>query len=489
MIGFLSLAIFTNSHKSEIDNGNSVPKENGIKIKKMTRIARIKVFLTVIIVLSGIFVTFAMNGVGSNAYQSQTEGIVLDFGNYDTVWTDADYNEVSSAIDLLEYACDENGYSYTFNEEGILTEVNGISNSDTVMWTLWYVTKGSTEFTESENYSIDASNYSGTVWAYCEDGEEPAVIVDGSGTCIYGYSQANRIVSLSPSATEILGSMDAIDAVVGTDYYSDYPSSVVEGKSDGSISVVGTYTDPSYESIMKTSPDMVICDSSQYNQIQMTTKMHTSDINAVLLYEGEDIETIINNIFIVGIAIGYGIRAQNVVSDLDYAVEEIEELLENGEYSDIETMISLSSDASPYVAGNYTYADNILINVCGFNIFHSMNGWVHINSEYISEYNPSVIIIYSSEYSATQADYDLMLSNLSAEWKSTDAYKSGEIYLFADELGEMAQRAGPRFAQLMEITARILHPDAFDDGIIIPKYIGDNYEDYLTITKNLGFDS
>ncbi len=452
------------------------------------KITQLKVILTVAVILSGAFITLAVSGLGSNAYQSQTEGIVLDFGDYNTVWTDADYNEVSSAIGLLGYACDTNDYTYTL-DDGILIEVNGIYNTDTSTWGLWYVAKGNTDFTETDEYSLEASNYSGVVWAYCEEGNEPSVIVDASGTNIYGYSQANRIVSLSPVSTEILGSLNAINAVVGTDLYSDYPSSVVTGKADGSISVVGTYTNPSYESIMSTTPDMVICDGSQYNQIQMLSIMRNSNVNAILLYSGESIDTILDNIFIVGIAIGYDIRAQKVLVDLDYAVDEIEDALSSGEFSDIDTMISLSSDPSPYVAGGYTYANNILVNVMGLNIFHSIDGWVHINSEYISEYNPSVIIIYSLEYSATQSDYDLMLSNLSAEWKSTDAYKSGNIYLFADELGEMAQRAGPRFAQLMELTARILHPDAFGDGIVIPKYLGDNYEDYLTITKDLGFDS
>lgn len=452
------------------------------------KITQLKVILTIAVIISGAFITLAVSGLGSNAYQSQTEGIVLDFGDYNTVWTDADYNDVSSALDLLEYACDANDYTYTL-DDGVLIEVNGIYNTEIAAWGLWYVAKGDTDLIETDDYSLDASNYSGMVWAYCGEGNEPSVIVDASGTNIYGYSQANRIVSLSPVSTEILGSLNAINAVVGTDMYSDYPSSVVSGKADGSISVVGTYTNPSYEAIMNTTPDMVICDGSQYNQIQMLSIMRNSNVNAILLYSGESIDTILDNIFIVGIAIGYDIRAQKVLVDLDYAMDEIEDALSSGQFSDICTMISLSSDQSPYVAGGYTYANNILINVMGLNIFHSMDGWVHINSEYIAQYNPSVIIIYSLEYSATQSDYDLMLSNLSAEWKSTDAYKSGNIYLFADELGEMAQRAGPRFAQLMELTARILHPDAFGDGIVIPKYLGDNYEDYLTITKDLGFDS
>ena len=101
--------------------------------------------------------------------------------------------------------------------------------------------------------------------------------------------------------------------------------------------------------------------------------------------------------------------------------------------------------------------------------------------------NPSCIIILDyGEF--TPEEYDLMMSSLSDEWKHTDAYTSGNIYLFTGGLGEMAQRSGPRIAQLMEITARAINPDAFTDGIVLPHAIGDDYQKYLTYTKNLGFD-
>lgn len=445
-----------------------------------------KVILSVIIILCGAFATLALSGVGSNAYESQTEGVVIDFGSYDTTWTDADFNQYPTASALLAYACTENTYSCTFTD-GVLTEVNGVSNSDTATWGLWTVAKGTTSFTKASDYSLKATDYAATVWAYCTADGEPAVAVDASGTCIYGYAQAHRIVTLSPVATEIVGAMNGVTSMVGADSYSDYPASVNEGKASGQIATVGTYTDPSYEAIMKVSPDLVICDGSQYSQQQMASSMRTSGINAVLLYSGEDISTILDNLFIVGVAMHYQLRAQSVIGDLESAVTQIETKIAGTNASG--TMIALSGDASPYVAGGNTYADDILISVNGVNLFHTMNGWVHINSEYIAKYDPAVIIIYSTQYAATAEDYATLLSNLSSEWKSTAAYQSGEIYLLADGAGALAERSGPRFAQLMELTARILHPDAFGDGLVIPKYLGDNYTDYLTITKDLGYDT
>ena len=51
------------------------------------------------------------------------------------------------------------------------------------------------------------------------------------------------------------------------------------------------------------------------------------------------------------------------------------------------------------------------------------------------------------------------------------------------EANDLASRVGPRLSQSAELFARILHPEAFDDGVVIPKYIGDDYVDHLTITN------
>ena len=43
---------------------------------------RTKVIITVAIILIGAFATIAFNGLGSNATQYRSEGIVVDFGDY-----------------------------------------------------------------------------------------------------------------------------------------------------------------------------------------------------------------------------------------------------------------------------------------------------------------------------------------------------------------------------------------------------------------------
>ena len=123
----------------------------------------------------------------------------------------------------------------------------------------------------------------------------------------------------------------------------------------------------------------------------------------------------------------------------------------------------------------------------GSNILSGMDGWVHVNSEVISKGNPQVIIVLNSSVDGT-LDYGSMLENMSAEWKSTDAYKNGRVYLLTDDAADMAQRPSPRVAQLAELVARIIQPDVFTD-IDMPKVIGNDYRDYLVYSENMDFNN
>ncbi len=398
--------------------------------------------------------------------------------------TELDFHDETAPLALLVLACEKHDYALTVTD-GAVTEIAGTANGTAGTWGLWYIEKGSTAFTAAASYDLDASACTVTVWAYCSDGREPAVAVDASGVSIYGYSQAQDVVTLSPVATEIIGSLNAVSTLVGTDSYSNYPSAVVSGHNDGSIAVVGTYTDPSYESILAADPDLVVCDGSQYSHVNMAGKVRSSDAVAVVLYDGKTVTDVLNNIFVTGTAMGYTLRAQEVIGQLQVAFLDLDEAV--AAYGGSNIMIALSDDPSPYVAGSSTYANELLVTVNGTNAFGDMNGWAHINYEYISQRDISKIIIVSSDgsYAATEEDYQKMLNGLSAEWKSTDAYKNGEIYILCENAGEMASRSGPRCAQLAELFALILEPEAFDTAV--PHYIGDDYTDYLTITKNLGY--
>lgn len=63
-----------------------------------------------------------------------------------------------------------------------------------------------------------------------------------------------RIVSLSPSATEVVAAVGAIDRLVGVDDYSNFPPRVV------ALPKVGKFLTPNLEAILKLKPTLVVTD-------------------------------------------------------------------------------------------------------------------------------------------------------------------------------------------------------------------------------------
>ncbi|MDY0293516.1 MAG: ABC transporter substrate-binding protein [Candidatus Methanomethylophilaceae archaeon] len=449
---------------------------------------RFKVILTAALIVSGALLTASV-GTGHTSSAEQSEGLALDFGDMSVVWTELDLSLFTDPYEALEQVCYLNGFSLGVSETGEVEEIDGcFSDPEGRSWHLWLINSGSTVWNLAEGpVGTDLSEYTLAAWAYCSSSETPSVGTDQSGRSIYGHGKPYRSVTLSPSVTEVVSSVGAVETIVGTDRYSDYPSSVVEGQQSGRISIVGDFTTPNYEAIVKTRPDVVLCDGSQYNHIQMADRLRVVGIDSVLMYSGESIDTIVDNIFIAGTVMGMAEDALQTIRSLEGAMEEIAEVLDGSPFTKyVRTMVSLSPDMSPWVSGSYTYVDDIMSDVYGVNIFSNYDGWVHLNSEQIMDRNPSVIIILTYDYPATQESYDAMIAGLSNEWKATDAYKNGEIYLVSEDAGEMSQRPGPRFAQVAELVARILNPDIFGD-ITMSKFIGSDYRDYLTYTKELGF--
>lgn len=451
------------------------------------RLMHVKVYITIALLLVAAIAGMLMASATKEASQAHAEGLLIDFAEYEVEWFEADYKVTDDPVELLEKACTEKEYTHTIDSEGKLTEIKGIANNDVAKWDLWYVSNGSTEWTRSDTYDISASDYSAVAWAYRQEGSDPTVAVDATGVCVYGYDRPSRIVSLSPVSTETLCAVGAADIIVGVDYYSNYPNKIAEEKANGMIAVVGTYTDPSFEIIMKQSPDMIISDGSQYNQLQVADTVRENGTNAVVIYDGEDIKTIYDNTFIVGKATNYDI-ASNVIIDTDtQAMKDIMAKIGENISDTKSVMVALSTDISPYVAGDRTYISNILEDIEADNAFSTFTGWCHINTGYIARNNPDVIIVVTDSYGASQSEWDVMYANLGDTWKSTTAYENKDIYLLCGKTTDLASRAAPRFVQLAELMAYMIYPEL--TGTSVPKYIGNEYRDYLTITPDMGYDN
>ncbi len=449
---------------------------------------RTKAMMTIILITAG--GALALLATPSSP-AACAQGILLDFGDYDIQYLgigDGDEDAVSAVKQLA-----------THHSEAILWDGDSIASvtrngtsypglGSSAAWSLYVTEKGSRDWTRYEGDPNDVSvgDYAAVCWGLCEPGGAPTPGVDASGVCYYGYGECYRIVSMAPSCTETVCAAGAAELIVAADDYSNYPSAIAEGLGSGTVASIGGFTNPSYEAMAQQNPDMIVGVENQSIHMSIIEKMRSNGVNCLVAYDGDDIETVMLNVYMIGAAIDYQIRSVQVIGQIEEALAAIKTQMGDS-VTGRSVMIPLSTAKSPWVSGGGTYASDVISFAYCSNIYGHLTGWVQVNSETVAAYDPDCIIVVNTDISGSESAYENMVSSLSAEWKNTSAYRSGSIYLLTDGAADMASRSSTRIAQFAELACRILQPSAFTD-FEIPKYIGDDYTDYLTVTKELGFE-
>jgi iron complex transport system substrate-binding protein len=88
-------------------------------------------------------------------------------------------------------------------------------------------------------------------------GPAPADVPTGAPAAAPAAGPVRRVVTLTPSATELVAAVGATDLLVGVDRFSTHPERVRD------LPRVGDFLHPSFEAIVALAPDLVIADEVQ----------------------------------------------------------------------------------------------------------------------------------------------------------------------------------------------------------------------------------
>ena len=121
-----------------------------------------------------------------------------------------------------------------------------------------------------------------------------------------------RVISLTPSATEVVAALGATSMLVGVDQYSEYPPEVK------ALPVVGNFLTPNLEVIVGLSPTLVIVDDIHGNA---AGALHDAKIDTVdcAMHALPDVKTALVK---VGAKLGKEKEAAQVAAEIDHAIDE-----------------------------------------------------------------------------------------------------------------------------------------------------------------------
>lgn len=460
---------------------------------------------TIKLVSAGIIAILAVTGISVIGFTADSvdakQGVMIDFGYYEVDWIEMEFPEGMTGDQALDAACAERSYPVVKDPDGSVYSVNSKTELEKVEWGMYVLDSSGNWSPVADPSGYDVSKEKIISWARTGVGSAMMPAVDQTGFTYYSYAKLGKnpmgedlkIVTLAPSVTETVCAVGGLDYIVGTDRYSDYPNGLVTRQNNGTISIVGGYTDPNFEKVVAENPDIVFLDGGTGEHVTMADKFRKSGINCVVLYNAVTTDDLLKNLWICASALGFPERGNDYITDVSEAINNVCRI---ADLQDKKVFVALGVSDSPYTAGSGTYITNMLESLGARNIFaNDSNSWFMASKEAVYERQPDIIIIiHDAEQITSQREYRTLVSHFNDMWKRTPAYANGEVYVFSGDAASLLSRAGARLPESLELLAKIMDPESFINedptDVVGVKYYNDSYNDpdngYLRYVKAQG---
>lgn len=271
-------------------------------------------------------------------------------------------------------------------------------------------------------------------------------ITDETGRTIEIAKTPKRIVSLGPSATEIIFALGAEKALVARTDFCNYPLEATQISSLGGFD--GKFF--SIEKIISYKPDFVYGFAVMHDYLIPILEKYKIPI---YLSNATTIEQIVQEISDMGKILDKEERAQEVTTDITNRITTVQNRVRT-------TIKDLNLEKrkvywevwnSPYMScGKQSYINSLISLAGGVNIFAEIEqAYPVVSEESIIMANPDIILFPDDSGLSLEA-----LSNRK-NWKSLNALKNLNAFSVP---ADVFSRSGPRVAEAVEILAQRLYP-------------------------------
>ena len=276
----------------------------------------------------------------------------------------------------------------------------------------------------------------------------PLVFTDGLQRTVEFSSTPQHIVSLAPSATEILYAVGAAAQMVGRDSFSNYPE---EAKTLADVGgSMGSY---SYEAIANLQPDLVV--ATEINTPEQVKALEDLGLKVYYIANPVALDDLYPILQTMGEITGHSDDAAMLIDSLKARVEAVTAKTAAAATTPVVFYELDGTDpAKPWTAGPGTFIDQLIALAGGKNAASELSGaWAQISVEELLVQNPQVILLGDAAYGMTAEQVAARTG-----WGSLQAVSGGQVYPFNDDL---VSRPGPRLVDALEELSKLLHPELY----------------------------
>ena len=257
--------------------------------------------------------------------------------------------------------------------------------------------------------------------------------------------KALRVISLNPSATELVVAVGGLELLVGVDRFSTYPPEVT------SLPKVGDFIHPDLEAIVALHPDIVVCDAVQSRVISGLNSAGIRNLPLPL----QTVNDVRHGLQAVGTALDRTAAAGDAIRRLDETLASAEARVRAHRADAARPpRVLFVVDRRPgtlagiIAAGPGTYLDELVVRAGGDNIFHGQpTRYLQITAEEIITRAPDVILdaVHDTDTARARADWDAL--------ETVPAVKAGRVHILGDTL---FVTPGPRLGEALERLADLI---------------------------------
>jgi iron complex transport system substrate-binding protein len=257
-------------------------------------------------------------------------------------------------------------------------------------------------------------------------------------------SAPERVVSLSPGATEIFYALGAEESLVAVDHQADYPEAAA------SFATKVDAFQPNVEAIAALEPDLVLVATDAGGIVSALDALNIPTLFIDINTDITTIEQVFGQISIYGRITGKVAEATELITSLQQRVAAVRERANAAAEA---PKVYHELDSSFYSAAEQSFIGDLYRQLNAENIAGDGGGspYPQLTQEAIIAANPTVIILADEEFGVTVDSV-----RVRPGWGAIDAVRNNRIYGVDPDI---ISRPGPRIVDALEELADRFYPE------------------------------
>lgn len=265
-------------------------------------------------------------------------------------------------------------------------------------------------------------------------------VVDDGGRRVALEPAPRRIISLLPSATELLVALGAGDRLIARTDYDAQPGLT-------HLPSFGRNITASVESIVALEPDLVVV-PADYLTVGLGARLTYAGVR---VYEADvqRLDALAGTVRRLATLLDARACGDSLLAALRAGLDSVRDAYAKGDPVDVAFAVW---HAPASVAGGDTYVDDVIRAAGGRNAFGDVSGWPEISAEALIARDPDVIIVPAGGGSSLRPEW----LRSAPGWRALRAVREGRVIVVDADLFE---RPGTRVVEAAGTLARALHTE------------------------------